>query len=123
MPAEERVSGPAGARGVSVRKKPIEMTKFGNEGEEADWWASPPRSRVLKAEIDWCGEGWGCDDRVTPGRPVERDRLRTDSALLARTLRDEGALTRYTQGHRVLGADQGCCYMKASAARHEVDAF
>lgn len=31
-----------------MKKKPIEMPKFANEGEEADWWASPRGREFVK---------------------------------------------------------------------------
>jgi predicted DNA binding CopG/RHH family protein len=31
-----------------MTKKPIDMPKFANEGEEADWWASPQGRQFVK---------------------------------------------------------------------------
>jgi hypothetical protein len=31
-----------------MKKKPIEMPMFANEGEEADWWASPQGREFVK---------------------------------------------------------------------------
>ena len=31
-----------------MKKKPVDMPKFVNEGEEADWWASRPGREFLK---------------------------------------------------------------------------
>ena len=46
---KEGLPGPAGARGVkSMKKKPIDMPKFVNEGEEADWWASRQGREFVK---------------------------------------------------------------------------
>jgi hypothetical protein len=31
-----------------MKKKPIDMPKFANEGQEADWWASPQGREFVK---------------------------------------------------------------------------
>ena len=31
-----------------MKKKPIDMPKFANEGEEADWWASPQGRKFVR---------------------------------------------------------------------------
>src|ERR1035441_2686661 len=49
MPGRKRTISPGGFEGSEfMTKKPIDMPKFLNEAEEADWWASRPGREFVK---------------------------------------------------------------------------
>jgi hypothetical protein len=86
MPGRNRITWPGACEGSeAMKKKPIVMPKFANEGEEADWWASPEGPRVREAESGRKREEGRCAEGFAPGQPADQDCQRPSRVAIART--------------------------------------
>ena len=86
MPGRRRTTSPGGCEGSeAMKKKPIDMPKFANEAEEADWWASRQGREFVKQNRHRTRQKRDRAEGVAPCRPTEPERQRSDSAAIARS--------------------------------------
>ena len=74
-----------------MKTKPTDIPKFGNEAEEADWWASRQGREFVKRKSAEPLKKGAAPKGSRLVAPTESDADRSDSVAIARTGHNEGA--------------------------------